>query len=63
MLFSGGPAAPHEKRDHRYGGEPAVMFKNVFPKTASGKVELTSGYLEKRYGARLPSFRPVMNQW
>ena len=47
----------------RYGGEPAVMFKNVFPKTASGKVELTSGYLDKRYGARLPSFRPVTSSF
>ena len=30
------------------GGEPAVLFKNVFPKTPSGKVELASGYLETR---------------
>jgi anaerobic selenocysteine-containing dehydrogenase len=43
----------------QYDGEPAVMFRNVFPKTASGKVELASPYLGKRYGARLPSFRPV----
>jgi len=40
------------------GGEPAVLFKNVFPKTPSGKVELASGYLEAKYGQRLPSFRP-----
>ena len=39
------------------GGEPAVLFKNVFPKTPSGKVELASGYLETKYGQRLPSFR------
>jgi anaerobic selenocysteine-containing dehydrogenase len=43
----------------QYDGEPAVMFRNVFPKTPSGKVELVSGYLEKRYGAPVPSFRPV----
>jgi len=42
----------------RYDGEPAVMFRNVFPKTASGKVELASPYLEQRWGARLPSYRP-----
>jgi anaerobic selenocysteine-containing dehydrogenase len=47
----------------RYGGEAAVMFRNVFPKTPSGKVELASGYLEKRYGARLPSFRPVASSF
>ncbi len=40
------------------GGEPAVLFKNVFPKTPSGKAELASGYLETKYGQRLPSFRP-----
>lgn len=40
------------------GGEPAILFKNVFPKTASGKVELSSDYLEKKFGARLPTYRP-----
>ena len=39
------------------GGEPAILFKNVFPKTPSGKVELASGYLEAKYGQRLPSYR------
>jgi len=39
------------------GGEPAILFKNVFPKTPSGKVELASGYLEQKYGARLPTYR------
>ena len=29
------------------GGEAAVLFKNVFPKTRSGKVELASGYLDR----------------
>ena len=47
----------------RYGGEPAVMFKNVFPKTASGKVELVSPYLDQKYGASLPSFRPVTSRF
>ncbi len=40
------------------GGEPAMLFKNVLPKTASGKVELASGYLEEKYGSRLPTYRP-----
>jgi len=45
------------------GGAEAVLFKNVFPKTASGKVELSSPYLEKKYGARLPSWRPVASSY
>jgi anaerobic selenocysteine-containing dehydrogenase len=39
------------------------MFRNVFPNTSSGKVELASPYLEKKYGARLPSFRPVQSSF
>ena len=39
-------------------GGDAVLFQNVFPKTPSGKVELASGYLAKKYGARLPTYRP-----
>jgi anaerobic selenocysteine-containing dehydrogenase len=42
----------------KVAGADAVMFRNVFPKTASGKVELASSYLDKKYGARLPSYRP-----
>jgi anaerobic selenocysteine-containing dehydrogenase len=45
------------------GGEEAILFKNVFPKTASGKVELVSPYLEGKYGARLPSWRPVTSSY
>jgi anaerobic selenocysteine-containing dehydrogenase len=41
-----------------WGGEEAVLFLNVFPKTPSGKVELTSGYLAERYGQLLPEYRP-----
>ena len=37
------------------GGEEAMLFENVFPKTPSGKVELASPYLEAKYGARLPT--------
>jgi anaerobic selenocysteine-containing dehydrogenase len=39
-------------------GEDAVLFKNVFPSTPSGKVELASSYLEKKYGQLLPDYRP-----
>jgi anaerobic selenocysteine-containing dehydrogenase len=39
-------------------GEDAILFGNVFPQTPSGKVELASGYLHDKYGARLPSWRP-----
>lgn len=40
-----------------FDGEEPILFKNVFPKTPSGKVELASESLEKRFGARLPSYR------
>ena len=36
-------------------GEPAILFKNVFPRTASGKAELASDYLGEKYGA--PDYR------
>jgi anaerobic selenocysteine-containing dehydrogenase len=40
------------------GGEEAVLFRNVFPRTPSGKVELASDYLQGKYGALLPDYRP-----
>jgi anaerobic selenocysteine-containing dehydrogenase len=42
-----------------FGGEPALLFKTVQPKTPSGKVELRSGYLEQKYGQPLPSYREL----
>jgi anaerobic selenocysteine-containing dehydrogenase len=45
------------------GGEDAILFANVFPKTASGKVELASPYLQGKYGARLPSWLPVTSSY
>jgi anaerobic selenocysteine-containing dehydrogenase len=42
----------------RLDGSEMVLFTNVFPKTPSGKVELESSYLDEKYGARLPDFRP-----
>ena len=42
----------------RFGGEDAILFKNVKPATPSGKVELASSYLHGKYDQRLPDFRP-----
>lgn len=42
----------------KIGDEDAMLFKNVLPKTKSGKVELASPYLEEKYGQRLPDYRP-----
>ncbi len=44
-------------------GQEALPFKNVFPRTPSGKIELASTYLETKYGARLPDFRPVTSRF
>jgi anaerobic selenocysteine-containing dehydrogenase len=41
------------------GGEPAMLFRNIRPRTPSGKVELASEYLGDKYGARLPGYRPL----
>jgi anaerobic selenocysteine-containing dehydrogenase len=41
------------------GSESASLFRNVAPRTPSGKVELASEYLEQKYGARLPGYRPI----
>lgn len=40
------------------GGEP-ILFKNVFPRTRSGKVELYSASLEEAYAQGLPGYSPV----
>jgi anaerobic selenocysteine-containing dehydrogenase len=47
----------------RFDGAEANLFANVLPKTATGKVELASPYLEQRYGARLPDYRPFRNAY
>jgi anaerobic selenocysteine-containing dehydrogenase len=44
-------------------GQDAMLFANVFPQTPSKKIELASSYLAKKYGARLPSFRPVESRF
>jgi anaerobic selenocysteine-containing dehydrogenase len=45
------------------GGEEAVLFGNVFPKTRSGKVELASSYLGDKYGQLLPEHRPYLTPY
>ena len=39
-------------------GDEAVLLKNVFPSTPSGKIELASRLLERLYGQRLPGYAP-----
>jgi anaerobic selenocysteine-containing dehydrogenase len=43
----------------RFDGAEAMLLKTTFPKTPSGKIELQSAYLDRAYGAPLPTFRPV----
>jgi len=38
-------------------GEDFVLFRSVFPKTPTGKVELESSYLAEKYGQPLPGYR------
>jgi len=44
-------------------GEEFTLFANVFPKTPSGKVELASTYLQNKYGAALPDYRPLDSRY
>jgi anaerobic selenocysteine-containing dehydrogenase len=46
-----------------YGDEQAVLFKNVFPATPSGRVELYSRWLEERDGQGLPRYSPVTSDY
>jgi anaerobic selenocysteine-containing dehydrogenase len=44
-------------------GAEFVLFKNVFPRTKSGRVELASPYLDEKYGARLPRYLAVDSRY
>jgi len=46
-------------------GRPLALFDNVRPATPSGRIELASDLLAKRWGAdaRLPSFRPRVTKF
>ena len=43
-----------------FDGTEPMLFGNVFPKTPSGKAELASDSLGERFGARLPSYVPLV---
>ena len=44
-------------------GEEPVLFHNVHPSTPSGKIELESAILGARYGAALPTYRPLATSY
>lgn len=46
-----------------YDGAEPVLTKNVWPQTPSGKIELRSQSLWERYGAALPTYRPVVSKY
>ena len=43
----------------KIAGGDAILFKNVFPATPSGKVELYSAALEEAHGQGLPRYSPM----
>ncbi len=45
-----------------FDGEEAIPFRNVFPGTPSGKVELDSTYLAETYDEAVASYRPLESQ-
>jgi anaerobic selenocysteine-containing dehydrogenase len=45
------------------GGDAIWPFKNVFPTTRSGKVELSSATLEDLYGQALPEYVPLQSDY
>ena len=49
--------------DDQVEGEEPVPFKNVFPNTPSGKIELYSEFLEKKYGLPLPRYEPLTSDY
>jgi anaerobic selenocysteine-containing dehydrogenase len=46
-----------------FSGEEPILFRNVSPRTPSGKVELESATLGARYGATLPGYRPLVSPY
>ncbi len=47
----------------QFNGGDAVLYRNVFPQTASGKIELLSEQLGQRRGCSLPGYRPVLSDY
>jgi anaerobic selenocysteine-containing dehydrogenase len=46
-----------------YAGAEPVLCDNVWPRTPSGKIELLSESLGNRYGAALPTYRPLASHY
>jgi len=46
-----------------FDGHEPVLFQNVVPRTASGKIELESAKLDTLYGAKLPSYRALASTY
>lgn len=46
-----------------YDGAEPVLFKNVRPRTPSGKIELWSEALEQRFGMPLPVYQPLSSDY
>jgi anaerobic selenocysteine-containing dehydrogenase len=46
-----------------YEGDEPVLFRNVAPRTPSGKIELESRMLGERFGAVLPTYRPLTSPY
>ena len=44
-------------------GEEITPFVNVFPKTPSGKVEILSDNLDRKYGEALPNYKPLVSDY
>lgn len=61
--YSGSTVPTDRALRMEYGGEEPVLFANVRPRTPSGKVELESEVLGKRYGSPLPTYRPVTSSF
>jgi len=40
-----------------------IFFKNTFPKTASGKIELKSTYLNDQYQQEVPNYNPLSSSY
>jgi anaerobic selenocysteine-containing dehydrogenase len=46
-----------------YGGAEPILCATVWPRTPSGRIELLSEALADRYGAALPSYRPLVSSY
>jgi anaerobic selenocysteine-containing dehydrogenase len=51
--------SPDQALPMKFDGADAMLFKNVFPATPSGKVELYSESLHKAHGQGLPGYSPL----